>query len=75
MCLRMRAYRDQTDGNVSLAMQNKVTEERILRLIDELRRDGLGEPQWLAVAATHIEQGFAALNRAIFKPTHVNLED
>jgi hypothetical protein len=72
--LPVHGYREQTDGNVTLVNENKVTEEKLLRLMEELDTSGVGDKRWLAIAKTHFEQGFMALNRAIFKPTRVKLE-
>lgn len=33
------------------------------------------DPRWLAVAKTHFEQGFMALNRAVFQPTRISLPE
>ena len=32
------------------------------------------DQRWLAIARTNIEQGFMALNRAIFRPERVELD-
>lgn len=72
--LPVHGYREQTDGNVQLVNKNKIDEEKILRVIDELFANNVGEKRWLAIARTHIEQGFMALNRAIFKPERIQLE-
>jgi hypothetical protein len=72
--LPVHGYRDQTDGNVALVNENKITEEHLLRLMERLVSSGVGDARWIAIARTHIEQGFMALNRAIFKPERVKLE-
>lgn len=33
------------------------------------------DPRWLAVAKTHFEQGFMALNRAVFQPQRISLPE
>lgn len=71
--LPVHGYREQTDGNVSAVNENKITEEKLLRLIESLA--DVGDPRWLAIAKTHLEQGFMALNRAIFKPTRIRLDE
>lgn len=77
--LPVSGYRPQQRAAVDAVNLNKELEERVLRRIDELRltdcfagRQG-GDPRWLAIARTHIEQGFMAMNRAIFKPGRVAL--
>jgi hypothetical protein len=71
--LPVAGYRPQTTTAVDRVNANKVTEERILRTIDELRRTGEGDPRWLAIAQTDLEKGFMALNRAIFQPSRVDI--
>jgi hypothetical protein len=66
-------YRDQTDGNVMLVNESKIAEEKLLRVIEQLDVNGIGDKRWLAIAKTHLEQGFMALNRAIFKPERVQI--
>lgn len=72
--LPVHGYREQTDGNVSLVNKNKIDEEKILRVIDDLFANNVGDKRWLAIARTHIEIAFMSLNRAIFKPERVQLE-
>lgn len=75
--LPVAGYRAQNDDAVTLVNHNKITEERILRLMDELKDDRLpgvlADQRWLAIARTQMEQAFMALNRAIFKPGRVEL--
>jgi len=81
--LPVHGYTSQSDANVALVNEHKEMEERILRRIDWLSPHfdamdgprGGADPRWLAVARTHIEQGFMALNRAIFRPTRIKLKD
>jgi hypothetical protein len=69
----VKGYTTQTQDAVDLVNGNKQTEEMILRLMDGLAKDGRADPRWLAVARTHFEQGYMALNRAIFKPERIRL--
>lgn len=81
--LPVAGYTAQSDLKVELVNANKELEERVLRQIDALvRRVGEKGPgvltvdgRWLAIAKTQIEQGFMALNRAIFQPTRINLPE
>jgi hypothetical protein len=66
-------YRPQSETNVALVNQNKIVEEHWLRLMDELQGKDVDQ-RWLAIGRTHIEQGFMAINRAIFQPARVTLE-
>jgi hypothetical protein len=71
--LPVHGYTPQSASNVDIVNRSKETEERLLRFVDSL--DGIGDPRWLAVARTHVQQGFMALNRAIFKPTRIALPE
>jgi hypothetical protein len=79
--LPVAGYRQQPQAAVDLVNENKKTEERILRLIDDLQNGTIrsgdsieafqADGRWLAIARTDLEKGFMALNRAIFQPTRI----
>lgn len=69
----MEGYRSQPQANVDAVNANKKLEETILRALDVLTKEDAIDKRWLAVGRTHIEEGFMAINRAIFKPTRVNI--
>jgi hypothetical protein len=72
--LPVHGYVDQPQKAIDMVNVNKVIEERILRIMDEMRDAGHQYDQrWLAIARTDIERGFMALNRAIFRPQRVTL--
>lgn len=74
--LPVPGYRPQSSEAVELVKVNKELEERVLRVLDALA--GLGEvidQRWLAIGRTHIEQGFMAVNRSIFRPGRVALPE
>ena len=77
--LPVAGYRPQNQAAVDAVNANKLTEEKILRLIDDLQNGTLNgeafqaDGRWLSIARTQIEQGFMALNRSIFKPERVAL--
>lgn len=71
--LPVAGYRPQSDNKVALVNINKEAEERVLRILDELKADPTIDQRWLAVGRTHIEQGFMAINRAVFQPGRVKL--
>lgn len=81
--LPVKGYRDQNPGSVDLVNENKVLEERVLRQLDKhVKQTGEKGPgvltvdgRWLAVARTHLEQGFMALNRSVFQPTRISLPE
>ena len=72
--LPIKGYQPQSDEAVALVNANKVTEEKLLRVMDELKGSDAIDQRWLAIARTNIEQGFMALNRAIFRPGRVDLD-
>ena len=75
--LPVHGYKDQTTENINLVNANKITEEAMLRLIDNMMTtmEAKYDKRWLSIARTHFEQGYMALNRAIFQPSRVSLPD
>jgi hypothetical protein len=66
--LPVAGYRPQDGTAVQKVNTNKVAEERVLRILDDLAADPEVDKRWLAIGRTQIEQGFMAVNRAVFKP-------
>jgi hypothetical protein len=69
--LPVAGYKPQSEEAVAYVNTNKLLEEELLR-----RLDAMGtafDKRWLAIARTHIEQGFMAMNRAVFQPARVKL--
>ncbi len=73
--LPVSGYRPQSDTAVGIVNDNKVLEERILRVIDGLAATGSVDMRWLSVARTDIEKGFMALNRSVFQPGRIALPE
>lgn len=73
--LPVKGYRSQPQSAIDIVNENKVAEERLLRKIDDLQSGLGGDPRWLALARTHLEIGFMALNRAIFRPARIELPE
>lgn len=71
--LPVAGCRPQSSENVAFVNANKIAEEHFLRLLDLLQTKDVDQ-RWLAVGRTHIEQGFMAVNRAIFRPARVVLD-
>jgi hypothetical protein len=71
--LPVEGYRPQSMATIDRVNANKRHEEEILRVIDAFEHNPNIDPRWLSIARTHIEQGFMALNRAIFQPARVKL--
>lgn len=72
--LPVHGYRPQSGQAVELVNQNKQAEEWVLRLLDVYAGEASIDQRWLAIGRTHIEQGFMAVNRAIFRPARVNVD-
>jgi hypothetical protein len=72
--MAVKGYRELSLSAVARVNKNKVLEETILRILDELKADPEVDGRWLAIGRTSIEQGFMAVNRSIFKPTRVDLD-
>ena len=66
--LPVQGYTTQTQGAVDQVNLNKSMEEDILQRLDAMAMWGDADQRWVSIARTHIEQGFMAMNRAIFKP-------
>lgn len=78
--LPVAGYKPQSDERVTLVNLNKETEERLLRLLDRMEQEGTGDGpafdrRWITIARAHFEQGFMALNRAVFQPGRVTLPE
>lgn len=73
--LPVAGYRPQSSVNVARVKAVKQTEERLLRLLDELKADSEIDQRWLQIGRTSIEQGFMDVVRSIFKPGRVELAE
>lgn len=71
--LPVSGYRPQKEAAVALVNLNKDAEERVLRILDSLAARDDVDKRWLAIGRTAIENGFMAVNRAIFQPERVAL--
>ena len=72
--LPVAGYRPQEPAAVDLVNENKRLEEEVLRALDNMANlPIIIDKRWLAVGRTAIEQGFMAVNRAVFKPSRVKL--
>lgn len=64
-------YNDQNQAALDTVNQSKVLEMRVASFWHNVMSPDSGlepNPQWMNIAKTHFEEGFMALNRAIFKP-------
>jgi len=74
--LPVAGYQPQSSDKIAIVNANKELEERVLRVIDDLTLSPQAtNGRWLAIARTHIEEGFMALNRAVFQPGRVKLPE
>ena len=73
--LPVAGYVAQPGDKVQAVNKNKYTEEKTLQLLDELKANPEVDQRWLAIGRTHIEQGWMAGNRAIFKPERAALKE
>lgn len=72
--LPVHGYQPQSQEAVDAVNRNKTLEEVVLRHFDQLALIDAVDKRWLAIGRTAIEQGFMAVNRAIFKPGRVALD-
>ena len=70
--LPVGGYQPQSDKNVERVNKNKLLEEGLLRCLDFLIETGDHDRRFLAIAQTHFEEGFMAMNRAIFQPQRID---
>lgn len=68
-------YRPQSETQLALVNENKLTEESTLCILDELAKNPDVDHRWLAIGRTHIEQGWMAVNRSILRPTRTHNAD
>jgi len=73
--LPVAGYTAQSDDKVALVNRNKQAGERVLRLLDDLASAPGIDPRWFAIGRTQIEQGFMAINRAVFQPARITLPE
>lgn len=73
--LPVAGYKPQGSYAVHEVNENKKLEEQVLRQIEILGSDKhlAVDQRWLSIGRTQIEQGFMAINRAVFKPGRVKL--
>ena len=73
--LPIKGYKPQSTELCNLVNEFKVFEEKVLRELDKLDNRLNIDKRWLAIGRTHLEQAFMAINRSLFKPDRVKLED
>lgn len=74
--LPVAGYTTQSGDKVAAVNVNKQLEELILQRLDWMKENVPGiDPRWLAAGRTQIEKGFMAINRAVFQPQRVQLDE
>jgi len=75
--LPVAGYTSQSQAKVEEVNINKRLEEVVLRRLDDLARfsPGVVDGRWLKIGRTHIEQAFMAINRSIFQPERVKINE
>jgi RyR domain len=75
--LPVAGYQPQSNAKVAKVNEFKVDEERLLRKIEALGsgNDFTADMRWASIAKTHFQEGFMALNRAVFQPGRVTLPE
>jgi len=66
--LPVKGYTAQPDWKIAMVNDHKELEETILQVLDKLADSEGIDKRWLAIGRTQIEQGFMAINRAVFQP-------
>lgn len=73
--LPVAGYTAQSDDRVATVNINKQIEEMVLQRLDDLKAQPDIDQRWLAIGRTSVEQAFMAINRAVFQPQRVKLND
>jgi hypothetical protein len=73
--LPVAGYQPQSATKVAIVNENKMLEERVLRQVDAIMEMNDSSISWVRVARQHIEEGFMALNRAVFQPSRIALPE
>ncbi len=80
--LPVKGYAEtQSQEAIDLVNEGKELEERVLRYFDKVKNHiGFppninGDPRFVSIAITHIQQGFMASARSIFNPQRIKLPE
>lgn len=72
--LPIPGYKPQSAELLDIVSGNKWLEELLLRRLDDLAANPAIDKRWLAIGRTAIEQGFMAVNRAVFQPGRLDMD-
>lgn len=87
--MKVLGYTEQSDDRVNVVNENKRLEELVLQQIDKMRGANHAayesatekavrypyDPRMIALAETNLTQAFMWLNRSIFQPKRVDLNE
>ena len=68
---KITGYRELSQDEIDLINSIKELAEEVGDAVDILERNEVGldiDGRWVAIAKTHLQQGFMALTRAVAKP-------
>jgi hypothetical protein len=68
MSTKIDGYRTLSAVEVALINAHKQMEALVLDQLDDLQQAPEIDGRWLAIARTHLELGFMAMNRAVARP-------
>lgn len=71
----IKGYTEQSPAKLAVVNVNKIVEENILRVLDELEARADVDQRWLSIGRRQIEQGFMAVNRAVMQPQRIALPE
>lgn len=66
---QITGYRELEADEIAVMNILKSKEQEVLAMLDGLNTAGAYDKRWVAIARTHIEQGFMAANRSVARPT------
>lgn len=66
---KISGYRDLSQSEIDTMNVIKAKAEEIGQLCNDLSATDSADKRWVAIGATHLQQGFMALVRSIAKPT------
>lgn len=65
----IKGYRELSEVEIMKINIVKFAGEQVGTIVEELKKDPELDQRWVAIAKTHLQEGFMALTRAIAKPT------
>ena len=71
----IKGFTDQSEKNKAYVNVNKDIEERLYRIVDDMKAQGEFDQRLIAVAFTQFQGAFMFLNRAIFQPQRIELPE